>query len=75
MKASTAQQNLRFTAVLAVAACTAAVGLAPIAAADITVHQNPGNAELTATPGPQARDAAQNQRPFGGWSDAWLFHH
>jgi hypothetical protein len=38
------------------------------------VHQSPGNAEITATPGGAAQEAAQNQQPFGGDSGALLFH-
>jgi hypothetical protein len=45
--------------------------LAPIAAADATVHQSQGNAQITATPGA----AAQQQQPFGGDMGALLFHH
>ena len=66
--------KLRFVAPLAIAASAAAIGLAPIAAADATVHQSPGNAEITATPGGAAQQAAQNQMPFGGDSTALLFH-
>ena len=50
--------KLRFVAPLAIAASAAAIGLAPIAAADATVHQSAGNAEITATPG-----AAANRPP------------
>jgi hypothetical protein len=67
--------NLRYVAPLAIAVSAAAIGLAPIAAADATVHQSPGNAEITATPGPAAQEAAQNQQPFGGDSGALLYHH
>jgi hypothetical protein len=67
--------KLRYVAPLAIAASAAAIGLAPIAAADATVHQSPGNAEVTATPGAAAHEAAQNQQPFGGDSGALLFHH
>jgi hypothetical protein len=67
--------KLRYVASLAIAASAAAIGLAPIAAADATVHQSPGNAEITAAPGAAAQEAAQNQQPFGGNSGALLFHH
>jgi hypothetical protein len=53
----------------------AAVGLAPIASADVTVHQTQGNAQITARPGPSAQEAAQTQMPFGGEDGALLFHH
>jgi hypothetical protein len=65
----------RYVAPLAIAASAAAIGLAPIAAADATVQQSPGNAQITATPGAPAQQAAQNQQPFGGDMGALLFHH
>jgi hypothetical protein len=61
--------------VLADAVSAAAIGLAPIASADVTVQQSPGNAQVTATPGAAAHEAAQNQMPFGGDWGALLFHH
>ncbi|MDT5097816.1 MAG: hypothetical protein QOC76_1553 [Mycobacterium sp.] len=64
--------KLRYLAPLAIAASAAAIGLAPIAAADATVQQSPGNAQITATPGAAAQEAAQNQQPFGGDSGALL---
>jgi hypothetical protein len=67
--------KLRHFAPLAIAASAAAIALAPIASADVSVKQNPGNAQVTATPGPAAQEAAQNQQPFGGSSGALLFHH
>lgn len=67
--------KLHYLAPLAIAACAAAIGLAPIAAADATVQQSPGNAQITATPGAAAQQAAQQQQPFGGDMDALLFHH
>ena len=67
--------KLRYVAPLAIAASAAAIGLAPIAAADATVHQSPGNAEITATPGAAAQQAAHNQLPFGGDMGALLFHN
>ena len=67
--------KLRYVAPLAIAACAVAIGLAPIAAADVTVQQSPGNAQITATPGAAAQQAAQQQQPFGGDMGALLFHH
>ena len=59
---------------LAIAA-SAAIGLAPIASADVSVQQSPGNAQVAATPGAAAQQAAQQQQPFGGDVGALLFHH
>ncbi|MDT5112519.1 MAG: hypothetical protein QOK33_2041 [Mycobacterium sp.] len=67
--------KLLCVAPLAIAASAAVLGLAPIASADVNVQQSPGNAQLTATPGSAAREAAQNQMPFGGDSGALLYHH
>jgi hypothetical protein len=67
--------KLRHVAPLAIAASAAAIALAPIAAADSTVHQHPGNTEVTATPGAAAQEAAQNQQPFGGNANALIYHH
>ena len=67
--------KLRYVAPLAIAASVAAIGLAPIAAADATVLQSPGNTQVTATPGAAAHEAAQQQLPFGGDMGALLFHH
>ena len=67
--------KLRYVAPLAIAACAAAIGLAPIAAADATVQQSPGNAQITATPGAAAQQAAQQQQPFGGDMGALLYHN
>ena len=67
--------KLRHVAPLAIAACAAAIGLAPIAAADATVQQSQGNAQITATPGAAAEQAEQQQQPFGGDMGALLFHH
>ena len=66
--------KLSHVALLAIAA-SAAIGLAPIAAADATVQQSQGNAQITATPGAAAEQAAQQQQPFGGDIGAPLFHH
>ena len=67
--------KLRHVAPLAIAASAAAIALAPIASADVDVQQHPGNAQVTATPGQAAREAAQAQQPFGGNTTALLFHH
>ena len=67
--------KLLFVAPLAIAASAAAIALAPISAADVSVQQSPGNAQITASPGVAAQEAAQNQQPFGGDSGALLFHH
>jgi hypothetical protein len=67
--------KLQYVAPLAIAAFAAAIGLAPIAAADASVQQNPGNVQVTATPGAASQEAAQNQQPFGGESGALLYHH
>ena len=67
--------KLHYVAPLAIAACAATIGLAPIAAADATMQQSPGNVQITATPGAAAQQAAQQQQPFGGDMDALLFHH
>ena len=66
--------KLSHVAPLAIAA-SAAIGLVPIASADVSVQQNPGNAQITATPGAAAQQAAQQQQPFGGDTGALLFHH
>ena len=66
--------KLSHVAPLAIAA-SAAIGLAPIASADVSVQQSPGNAQVTATPGAAAQQAAQQQHPFGGDVGALLFHH
>jgi hypothetical protein len=67
--------KLRYVAPLAIAASAAAIGLAPIAAADASMQQSPGNAQIVATPGAAAQEAAQGQQPFGGESGALIFHH
>jgi hypothetical protein len=69
------KMKLRYVAPLAIAASAAVLGLAPIASADVSVQQSPGNAQVTATPGSAAQEAAQAQMPFGGDSGALLFHH
>jgi hypothetical protein len=67
--------KLQYVAPLAIAASAAAILLAPIAAADASVQQSPGNAQIVATPGAAAQEAAQNQQPFGGDMGALLYHH
>ncbi|WP_101947923.1 hypothetical protein [Mycobacterium sp. 3519A] len=67
--------KLSYAAPLAIATFAAAIGLAPLASADATVHQNNGNTEITATPGAAAHEAAQQQQPFGGAEGALIFHH
>ncbi len=62
------------TALAIAAAATATVGLAPIASADVSVNQTPGNAQVVATPGVASQEAADAQMPFGGDSGALIFH-
>src|SRR3954451_7180532 len=52
------KMKLRIVAPLVLAASAAAIGLAPIAAADATVNQTPGNVQVTATPGTASQTAA-----------------
>jgi hypothetical protein len=66
--------KLRNVAPLVIAAAAVTIGLAPIASADVSLQQTPGNAQVTASPGPAAQQAAQTQMPFGGDSSALLFH-
>jgi hypothetical protein len=67
--------KLRYVPTLAVAATALTIGLAPVAAADVSVQQSPGNAQISASPGAASQEAAQAQVPFGGDSNALLFHH
>jgi hypothetical protein len=75
--------KMRMIASLAIAATAAAIGLAPVAVAapttetvDSSVVQTPGNAQVTATPGPAALQAGQLQYPWFGYGyGALLFHH
>ena len=67
--------KLRYITGLTIAAAAVAVGLAPIASADVSVQQTPGNAQVVASPGPASQAAAATQMPFGGDSSALLFHH
>jgi hypothetical protein len=67
--------KLGYVASAAIAAAVAAtIGFAPAALADTTV-QSPGNAQIVATPGQSAQNAANLQQPFGGDSAALLFHN
>jgi hypothetical protein len=75
MRTPAAQKKLRVMAAVLIIASASALGLAPVAAAKVTVQQSPGNAQVTATPGAAAQSAAQNQQPFGGSPSALLFHH
>jgi ABC-type phosphate/phosphonate transport system substrate-binding protein len=68
-------KKMRYVATLAIAATALTVGLAPVAAADVSVAQTPGNAQISASPGVASQEAAQAQMPFGGDSTALLFHH
>ena len=76
--------KIRFIAPLAMTATAVALGFAPIAAAAPTamnagasVVQEPGNAQITATPGAAAQQAAQQQYPFFGYGyeGGLLFHN
>ena len=69
------KMKLRHITPFAIAAVAVTVGLAPIASADVSVQQTPGNAQITASPGQASREAASAQLPFGGDSNALLFHH
>ncbi|ORA34529.1 hypothetical protein [Mycobacterium aquaticum] len=66
--------RMHYIAPVAIAAAAVTIGLAPIASADVNLQQTPGNAQVTATPGGAAQEAAQAQMPFGGDSNALLFH-
>ena len=70
----------RIVPLVAAGAAAVAIAAAPTAAATTgaggsTVHQTPGNAEITAAPGAAAQEASQLQQPFGGDEGALLFHH
>jgi hypothetical protein len=69
--------KIRIIAPVALAATAAVIGFAPIASADSTVVQTPGNAQITSTPGAAALQAGQLQYPwFGyGYGGGLLFHH
>jgi ABC-type sugar transport system substrate-binding protein len=71
---------LAVTTFAAGALAAAAIAAAPTAAATtvatgLTVHQTPGNAQITAVPDAAAQQAAKLQQPFGGDMGALLFHH
>lgn len=60
---------------LIVAASAAAIALAPIASADVTVEQTPGNVQVEATPGVAALQAGEDQMPFGVfWGGGPMYH-
>ena len=72
--------NARIVPLVAMGATALAIAAAPIASASTlptgaSIDQNPGNAEITATPGDAAQEAAQLQQPFGGVYGVLLFHH
>ena len=50
---------------LAAGAAAVAISAAPTAAADATIVQSPGNAQITAQPGMATQQAGQLQQPFG----------
>lgn len=59
-------------------AAMVAIGFAPAASADSSGNQvkpNTGNAQIVATPGVAASEAAQMQQPFGGDFGALLYRH
>ena len=60
---------------LAAGAAAVAISAAPTAAADATIVQSPGNAQITAQPGMAAQQAGQLQQPFDGDMGGLLFHH
>lgn len=69
-------KKIRIIAPLAVAAAATAIGFAPIASADATIVQTPGNAQVTATPDQAALQAGQLQYPWFGYGyGGLLFHH
>ena len=60
---------------LAAGAAAVAISAAPMATAEATIVQSPGNAQITAQPGVASQQAAQLQQPFGGDMGGLLFHH
>lgn len=69
-------KKIGIIAPLAVAAAAAAIGLAPIASADSSLVQTPGNAQITVTPDQAALQAGQLQYPWFGYGyGGLLFHH
>jgi hypothetical protein len=76
--------KLGVIATLAIGSAAAAIGFSPLAAAapggttnsnNTSVQQHPGNTEITVQPGLSSLQAAQLQQPFGGTSNALIFHH
>ena len=66
-------KKMRIIAPLALVATAAAIGFAPIATADSTVVQTPGNAQVTASPGAVALQAGQMQYPWFGYGLGYGF--
>jgi hypothetical protein len=62
---------------LIASAAAVAIVVAPVASATtgVQVTQTTDNAQIVATPGAAAQQAAQLQEPFGGDMGALLFHH
>ena len=60
-------KKIRLIAPLALAATAVAIGFAPIAAADSSVVQTPGNTQVTVSPGAVALQAGQLQYPWFGY--------
>jgi hypothetical protein len=60
---------------LAAGAAAVAISAAPIANAEATIVQSPGNAQITAQPGMASQQAGQLQQPFAGDMGGLLFHH
>jgi hypothetical protein len=68
----------RIVPLIGAAAAMVAIAAAPVASAQTNGSQvtpNTGNAQIVATPGVAAQEAAQMQEPFGGDMGALLFHH
>ena len=58
-------KKLHIVVPFAIAASATAIALAPVASADVTVEQTPGNVQVEATPGVAALQAGEDQMPFG----------
>ena len=72
--------RIKMKPLVAAGAAAVAIAAAPTAAATTggagsNVQQSPGNVQITAGPGGAAQEAAQLQQPFGGESNALLFHN
>lgn len=70
----------RIVPLIAVGAASVAIGATPVASAaagatGVQVNQTTDNAQIVATPGAAAQQAAQLQEPFGGDMGALLFHY